>query len=131
MVQQMSEPAVGPVRPEYVTPGWAERLARSVAPVRDVSSDEDDTGLPGSVPAAGRARPGPPGRREHRGPLAAGSGGGSTRAVIGTCYDGPFGVDLVRDGPHGLVAGHDRRGQVRAAADPGRVAGRAPTGPMR
>ena len=35
----------------------------------------------------------------------AGSGGGSTRAVIGTCYDGPFGVNLVRDGPHGLVAG--------------------------
>ena len=25
--------------------------------------------------------------------------------MIGTCYDGPFGVDLVRDGPHGLVAG--------------------------
>jgi len=35
----------------------------------------------------------------------AGSGGGSTRAVIGACCDGPFGVDLARDGPHGLVAG--------------------------
>jgi S-DNA-T family DNA segregation ATPase FtsK/SpoIIIE len=44
----MNEPAVGPVRPEYVTPGWAERVARSVAPIRDVSGDEEDTGLPGS-----------------------------------------------------------------------------------
>jgi S-DNA-T family DNA segregation ATPase FtsK/SpoIIIE len=31
--------------------------------------------------------------------------GGTTRAVIGACYDGPFGVDLAKDGPHGLVAG--------------------------
>ncbi len=25
--------------------------------------------------------------------------------MIGACYDGPFGIDLARDGPHGLVAG--------------------------
>lgn len=31
--------------------------------------------------------------------------GRSTRAVIGACYDGPFGIDLSRDGPHALVAG--------------------------
>jgi hypothetical protein len=31
--------------------------------------------------------------------------GGTTRAVIGACYDGSFGVDLAKDGPHGLVAG--------------------------
>jgi S-DNA-T family DNA segregation ATPase FtsK/SpoIIIE len=29
--------------------------------------------------------------------------GGTTRAVIGACYDGPFGVDLAKGGPHGLV----------------------------
>ena len=29
----------------------------------------------------------------------------STHAVIGACYDGPFGIDLARDGPHGLIAG--------------------------
>ena len=45
---QMGEPAVAPVRPEYVTPGWAEKLARSIAPIRDVSGDEEDTGLPAS-----------------------------------------------------------------------------------
>jgi S-DNA-T family DNA segregation ATPase FtsK/SpoIIIE len=31
--------------------------------------------------------------------------GGTTRAVIGACYDGPFGVDLAKGGPHGLIAG--------------------------
>jgi DNA segregation ATPase FtsK/SpoIIIE-like protein len=29
----------------------------------------------------------------------------STAAVIGECYDGPFGIDLRRDGPHALIAG--------------------------
>jgi S-DNA-T family DNA segregation ATPase FtsK/SpoIIIE len=31
--------------------------------------------------------------------------------VIGSCYDGPFGVDLARDRPHGLVAGTTGVGQ--------------------
>jgi DNA segregation ATPase FtsK/SpoIIIE, S-DNA-T family len=108
-VQQTGEPAVRPVRPEYVTPGWADRLARSVAPIRDVSGDEEDTGLPGSCRLLDVLGLDPP----DAGAIAArwqaggtgGSGGGSTRAVIGACYDGPFGVDLARDGPHGLVAG--------------------------
>lgn len=47
-VGQMNEPAVAPARPEYVTPGWAERLARSIAPIRDISDDEEDAGLPGT-----------------------------------------------------------------------------------
>ena len=103
VVQQMNEPAVGPVRPEYVTPGWAERLARSVAPIRDVSADEDDTGLPGSCRLLDVLGLDPP----DAGTIAAGwqAGGRSTYAVIGACYDGPFGIDLSRDGPHGLVAG--------------------------
>ena len=29
----------------------------------------------------------------------------STLAVIGESYDGPFAIDITRDGPHGLVAG--------------------------
>ena len=102
-VQQTGEPAVGPVRPEYVTPGWAARLARSVAPIRDVSGDEEDTGLPASCRLLEILGLDPP----DAGAIAAGwqAGGRSTRAVIGACYDGPFGIDLARDGPHGLVAG--------------------------
>ena len=34
--------------PNTSRPAWAERLARSLAPIRDVSGDEEDTGLPAS-----------------------------------------------------------------------------------
>jgi hypothetical protein len=44
VAQQMNESVVGPVRPEYVTAAWAERVARSMAPIRDVSGDEDGAG---------------------------------------------------------------------------------------
>src|ERR1039457_6788929 len=47
-VQQMNSPAVGEVRPEYVTPAWSDRLARSIAPVRDVSGDDEAAALPGT-----------------------------------------------------------------------------------
>ena len=103
VVQQMSESVVAPVRPECVAPGWGEQLARSIAPVRDVSGDDDAAGLPdacrlleilGLEPPASEAIA----ARWHE-------SGRSTRAVIGACYDGPFGIDLSRDGPHALVAG--------------------------
>ena len=31
--------------------------------------------------------------------------GRSTLAIVGEAYDGPFGIDIRRDGPHGLIAG--------------------------
>lgn len=90
------------VRPDLVTPVWCERLARSLAGLRDVSRDEDST-LPGAArllevlgltsPSAER--------------IVAGwaTGGTSTQAVVGVSLDGPFALDLRRDGPHGLIAG--------------------------
>ena len=55
------------------------------------------------------------------------AGGRSTLAVIGESYDGPFGIDLRKDGPHALIAGHHRVGEVGAAADDRRLArGRQP-----
>ena len=108
-VQQTGEPAVGPVRPEYVTPGWAEQLARSIAPIRDVSGSEEDTGLPASCRLLDILGLDPPDAGAIAARWQAGgsgnSGGGSTRAVIGACYDGSFGVDLRKDGPHALIAG--------------------------
>ena len=102
-VGQMNEPAVGQVRPEYVTPGWAGRLARSIAPIRDISGSEEDAGLPGACRLLDVLGLEPP----DAGAIAAGwrASGRSTQAVIGLCYDGPFGVDLRKDGPHGLIAG--------------------------
>ncbi|WUH93657.1 FtsK/SpoIIIE domain-containing protein [Streptomyces sp. NBC_00433] len=96
-----AEPALS-VRPDCVTPEWADQVARALAPIRDVSGDEgaalpdacrllDVIGLEPPTAAAVSAR------------WAA--GGRSTTAVVGASFDGPFAVDLVRDGPHGLVAG--------------------------
>ena len=102
-VAQMNEPAVGEVRPEYVTPAWADQVARSIAPVRDISAEGDDTGLPDAcrlLDVLGLESPAAEA-------IAAGwqASGRSTYAVIGACYDGPFGIDLRRDGPHALIAG--------------------------
>lgn len=82
---------------------WCERLARALAPVRDVSALADDGAVPSSsrlldvlgMPEARledvlrswrRARP-------------------TTRAVIGEDAEGTFTVDVRADGPHALIAG--------------------------
>jgi DNA segregation ATPase FtsK/SpoIIIE, S-DNA-T family len=103
VVQQMNEPAIGPVRPEYVPPAWADRLARSLAPLRDVSGDDEDGGLPDACRLLDVLGAEPPAAEAIMARWQA--GGRSTVAVIGACYDGPFGVDLCKDGPHALIAG--------------------------
>jgi DNA segregation ATPase FtsK/SpoIIIE, S-DNA-T family len=102
-VRQMSEDTVAGVRPDLVGVAWCARLARGMAPVRDVSDSDDGAGLPDAcrlLDVLGLEPPEPS-------PIAAGwnAGGRSTLAVIGESYDGPFGIDLSRDGPHGLIAG--------------------------
>jgi DNA segregation ATPase FtsK/SpoIIIE, S-DNA-T family len=108
-VGQTGEPATAPIRPEYVTSAWAERVARSLAPIRDVSGETEDTGLPASCRLLDVLGLDPPDARAIAARWQAGdsgsSGSGSTRAVLGACYDGPFGVDLRQDGPHVLIAG--------------------------
>ncbi len=103
VVQQMNEPAIGPARPEYVPPAWADRLARSLAPLRDVSGDEEDSSLPDACRLLDVLGLEPPAAEAIIARWQA--GGRSTVAVIGACYDGPFGVDLRQDGPHALIAG--------------------------
>jgi S-DNA-T family DNA segregation ATPase FtsK/SpoIIIE len=117
-VQQMSAPTVGGVRPEQVSAGWAARLARGVAPIRDVSHDEDTAGLPESSRLLDVLGLEPLGLEPLgleplgleplglAGIAARWMGGGQTSfAIVGESIDGPFGFDLRRDGPHGLVAG--------------------------
>jgi S-DNA-T family DNA segregation ATPase FtsK/SpoIIIE len=102
-VRQMNQPATGRVRPEYVTPAWCTLVARGMSPVRDASDDEDAAGLPDACRLLDVLGLEPP-RAEA---IAAcwNAGGRSTLAVIGECYDGPFGIDLRKDGPHALIAG--------------------------
>ncbi|WP_066933206.1 FtsK/SpoIIIE domain-containing protein [Microtetraspora fusca] len=87
--------AIGTIRADQVSASWAERLGRALAPLRDVSRDDQASALPESVrlldlvAAEGIAR----------------RWGRSTRAVVGVGPDGPFEIDISRDGPHALIAG--------------------------
>jgi S-DNA-T family DNA segregation ATPase FtsK/SpoIIIE len=88
---------------EPVTPALAETAARALAPLRDVSAEEDDAVLPDTSRLLDvLAMPDPDvdairARWQHD--------GRSTRVVIGAGLDGPFSLDLRTDGPHGLIAG--------------------------
>ncbi|WP_432511191.1 FtsK/SpoIIIE domain-containing protein [Kineococcus sp. SYSU DK001] len=94
------------VRLDEVTPGWCERVARALAPLRD-SSHED---LAANLPASSRlldllgldlgadALPGELVRRW-------GAGGRTTLAPVGVGPEGAHVLDVRADGPHGLVAG--------------------------
>lgn len=94
---------LGEVLADQVPVEWCELLSRSLAPVRDVS--RDDAG--GALPTAARllsllGMPNPAGEDIERVWRA---GGESTAAPIGLAADGPFVLDIRRDGPHALVAG--------------------------
>ena len=86
-------------------PSWPGRSRPSATS----AATTEDTGLPASCRLLDVLGLDPPDAGAIAARWQAGvsgrSGGGSTRAVIGACYDGPFGVDLRQDGPHGLIAG--------------------------
>ncbi|MDX3351908.1 FtsK/SpoIIIE domain-containing protein [Streptomyces sp. ME01-24h] len=94
--------ALEQVRTDSPEPTWYERLGRSLAPLRGVG-DSDESALPGAVRLLDLLGLEPPTAEA----VVAGwsLSGRSTRAVLGTGYDGDFAVDLVRDGPHALIAG--------------------------
>ncbi|MEV0639624.1 FtsK/SpoIIIE domain-containing protein [Streptomyces sp. NPDC050619] len=91
------------VRPDFVSAAWCARLARSLSPLRDISGETEDSALPSASRLLDVLQLEPPTRDA----IAARwrMGGQSTMAVIGESYDGAFGIDLRRDGPHGLIAG--------------------------
>lgn len=102
-VRVSGEGTIEGVRPDLVSVAWAERVARSVAPIRDVS----DVAAGGSLPSSSRLleviRLDP---ATSQGVLQRWqSVGRTTEAIIGEGADGPFAIDIRRDGPHGLVAG--------------------------
>ncbi|MEU3097478.1 FtsK/SpoIIIE domain-containing protein [Streptomyces sp. NPDC006967] len=95
--------AVGDVLADQVTPEWCELLARSLAPVRDVSRDDAGSALPSSARLLTLlGMPDPTGTDVERIWQA---GGSTTAAPVGIAADGPFVLDIRRDGPHALVAG--------------------------
>ncbi|MDA0637170.1 FtsK/SpoIIIE domain-containing protein [Nonomuraea sp. MCN248] len=93
---------IGAVLTDQVSPSWCDRLARALAPIRDVSRQDTDGDLPDAVRLLDLL-----GLRTATGAELAARwhDRGSTEAVIGMDSDGPFAVDLRVDGPHALIAG--------------------------
>jgi S-DNA-T family DNA segregation ATPase FtsK/SpoIIIE len=102
-VQQAMEETLPQIRPDLVPPDWCARLARSIAPIRDVSSADDAAVLPDSARLLDVLGMEPPTAAGIAGRWRV--GGRSTLAIVGESYDGPFGIDLSADGPHALIAG--------------------------
>ncbi|MBM9507333.1 FtsK/SpoIIIE domain-containing protein [Actinacidiphila acididurans] len=95
-------PDVTGIRPDYVTAEWAERVARGIAPVHDVTPDATG-GLPDRVSLLDLLDLEPPAaevvaERWARRPA-------STAVLLGQGFDRPLSLDLVKDGPHALIAG--------------------------
>ena len=102
-VQQAKAETLPRIRPDLVQPDWCARLARSMAPIRDVSDADSASVLPESARLLDVLGLEPPAAMVIAGRWR--GGGRSTFAVVGESYDGPFGIDIKRDGPHALIAG--------------------------
>ncbi|MDX6355040.1 MAG: segregation ATPase FtsK/SpoIIIE, family, partial [Streptomyces sp.] len=102
-VQQTRTAVVENVRPDTVSAPWCDRLARALAPMRDVSGDAEDSALPSSSRLLDVLGLEPPTHNAIAARWAV--AGRSTEALLGESMDGAFSIDLRRDGPHGLIAG--------------------------
>ena len=91
------------VRPDAVSPVWCQRLVRGLAAVRIVADHGRGRGIPNSARLLDVLGLEPPTSQA----IAARwtMGGETTMAMLGESFDGPFGIDIRRDGPHGLIAG--------------------------
>src|SRR3569833_741263 len=95
--------SVGAVLADQVTPAWCDRLARALAPVRDVSRDDTEAMIPSSARLLELLRMPTPSPSLIQASWQ--SGGRTTAVPIGVSSEGVFSVDLRLDGPHGLIAG--------------------------
>lgn len=94
--------AVARIRLDLVEPAWAERIGRALAPVRDTTPSVEVSGLPASARLLDWIE-----LPEPTGELVASRWGpdAQTNVVIGAGFDGPFRLDIRKDGPHALIAG--------------------------
>ncbi|MBE1877258.1 FtsK/SpoIIIE domain-containing protein [Myceligenerans pegani] len=93
------------VTTDEVADDWYEPVARAVAAVHDVTATEGAGMIPDSARLVEVL-----GIEDADAELFAArwrgiGNAGSTLATVGVSLDGPFGLDLIKDGPHGLVGG--------------------------
>jgi S-DNA-T family DNA segregation ATPase FtsK/SpoIIIE len=95
-------PDIVGLRPDLPSPAWYDHVARGMASLR-VGGDAEDSALPGSARLLDLLGLEPPSPDAVRAVWV--NQPRSTRALLGVGLDGDFAIDLVRDGPHGLIAG--------------------------
>lgn len=88
---------------EQVSIEYASTVARAIAPILDVSHDEDEVTLPDSARLLDVLSMEPPSPHAVRAHWQL--GGKTTRMPLGVGTSGQFVLDLRVDGPHGLIAG--------------------------
>ena len=89
-------------------------VARSLAPLRDASSTTSTSSIPRIVPlfaAHGIDEVTPSWVQQEWAVDRQGDGGYALETVVGTTADGPLRLDLVADGPHGLIGGTSGAGK--------------------
>ncbi|CAO5162953.1 DNA segregation ATPase FtsK/SpoIIIE, S-DNA-T family [Frankia sp. AiPs1] len=107
-VRRSDVPELVDVRSDLVPAAWCEEVARALAPLRDITPVTAD-GLPERVRLLELLGLADPDRPEPPDPAAIAEAWlarpASTRFPVGVGFDGPVVLDVVRDGPHALVAG--------------------------
>ncbi|WP_243723407.1 FtsK/SpoIIIE domain-containing protein, partial [Actinomadura sp. 7K507] len=101
--------ALGPVLADQVSATWTDRVARALAPVRDVSREDAEDSIPSEVRLLDVFDMPDP-TAEDILQMWARTGGRTTRVPVGVGPGGqgpgdPYEIDLRADGPHGLIAG--------------------------
>ncbi|MGZ4752913.1 MAG: FtsK/SpoIIIE domain-containing protein [Oryzihumus sp.] len=109
-LRRTGQPDVEDVLAEGVAAPWCERVARAISPLVDVGGDQDEVMLPDSARLLEVVGMDPPRAESIRARWALEPR--STTMTIGVGLDGPFRLDLRRDGPHGLVAGTTGSGKT-------------------
>jgi len=94
---------VGTVLADQVSSAWCERVARALAPIRDLSREDAASMLPDSARLLDLL--GMPDPSAELVGAAWSRRGRTTVAPLGYAADGAFELDISRDGPHALVAG--------------------------
>ncbi|MGH3240413.1 MAG: FtsK/SpoIIIE domain-containing protein, partial [Spirillospora sp.] len=93
-----------PVLADQVSPTWTDRVARALAPVRDVPLAQADDPVPSRVRLLDVLDMPEP-TADHVLRSWTRTGGRTARVLIGAGAHGPHEIDLRADGPHVLVAG--------------------------
>jgi len=102
-LRQMRVTVVDDIAPDLIGMPWLQRVSRALAPLRDISGGDNDSVLPAACRLTEVMQLEPLSPEVVKARWAASPR--STEAVIGISLDGPFAIDMRKDGPHGLVAG--------------------------